>query len=205
MRLAGAWNSEDQHVLLSVHERALQQRPRLLHHLGRQSLQLQRRPALLQRQPRVAQQPLDPPLLPLLALPLRQTQQVLLVAQRLLLRLRAPVPRSSSGTPAGAVLSGSPSASPARPCPVPSATSMPSSKASYDARSTPATVTAVGDNTLSLRASSAATRPALSGPRASSRRTSAASTPASLCRAARYKIPRYSLAARSGCCAVSTS
>src|SRR6185437_12482039 len=77
----------DQHVLMPLHERPLQQRPRLLHHLGRQTLQVQRLPVLLQRQPRIVQQPLHALVPPLLALPLRQQQQVLREAQPLLLRL----------------------------------------------------------------------------------------------------------------------
>lgn len=82
-----SWYPEYQDVLVSIHERPLQQRTHLLHHLDRQTLQVQRRPALLQRQPRRPQQPFDATLLPLLTLTLGQAQQVLLVAQRLLLRL----------------------------------------------------------------------------------------------------------------------
>src|ERR1700733_15681860 len=48
---------------------------------------LQRRPTLLQRQPRIVQQPPPPLVPPLLALPLRHPQQVLLETQPLLLRL----------------------------------------------------------------------------------------------------------------------
>src|SRR5207248_2339106 len=54
---------------------------------GRQPLQVQRRPGLLQRQPRVVQQPLHPLIPPLLALPLGQGQQVLIEAEPLLLGL----------------------------------------------------------------------------------------------------------------------
>jgi enamine deaminase RidA (YjgF/YER057c/UK114 family) len=61
------------------------------------------------------------------------------------------------------------------------------------------------DNALSLCVSSAVTKLAWSGPPASSSGASAASTAASLCRAARCKICRYSVDARSGCCAASTS
>src|ERR1051326_8329171 len=87
MRLPGPWNSKYQGVLSTIHERALQQRAGLLEHLRRQTLQLQGLPALFRRQPRLAQQTLDPVVPPLLTLPLHQAQQVLLVAQPLLLGL----------------------------------------------------------------------------------------------------------------------
>src|SRR5262249_25498357 len=65
----------------------LLQTPGLLQHPGRETLQLQRLPALLQRQSRLPQQPLDPLVATLLAFPLRQPKQVLLEAQSLLLGL----------------------------------------------------------------------------------------------------------------------
>src|SRR5207302_25517 len=55
--------------------------------LRRQTLQVQRRPALLQVQPRRLQQPLDPVVLPLLALALHQLQQEVRVTPRLRRRL----------------------------------------------------------------------------------------------------------------------
>jgi hypothetical protein len=79
------------------------------------------------------------------------------------------------------------------------------SKASYDAKSTGATVTCVGDISLSLRFSSASTAATLGGRPASSSRVNAASTPLSERRAATCKIPKYSFAARSGCRSASTS
>jgi hypothetical protein len=79
------------------------------------------------------------------------------------------------------------------------------SKASYDARSTAATVTCVGAISLSLRFNSASTADAFGGSPFSSSRSNAASTPLSERRAATGKIPKYSFAARSGRRSRSTS
>ena len=143
MGLPRARRPKHQHVLTPIQERPLQQRPRLLHHLGRQPLQVQRRPALLQRQTRLTQQTLDAIVAPFLALPLRQPQQVLLEAQPLLLGLTRQllVTAPESGQMQFLQILRQPS--PSRPCPSPSSASLPSSKASYRLRSTAATVTAV--------------------------------------------------------------
>jgi hypothetical protein len=79
-------------------------------------------------------------------------------------------------------------------------TSSPPNRASYTVRSTGVTVTSVTDKGLSLHRRYSSTAAALTGPPRSHNAARAASTPASVCRAATYRICRYSLAARSGCC-----
>jgi hypothetical protein len=75
-----------------------------------------------------------------------------------------------------------------------------SSKASYDARSTGATVTSSNERPSFFR-NSAITADTVNRTADSSfiNRLSAASTPLSLSRAANCRMLRYSLAARSGC------
>jgi hypothetical protein len=67
------------------------------------------------------------------------------------------------------------------------------------------TATSVTDKGLSLLRRYSATAAALTGAPRSHKAANAASTPASDCRAARYRICKYSLAARSGCCRHKTS
>jgi len=80
-----------------------------------------------------------------------------------------------------------------------------SNKASYSDRSTGPTVTSVSDIGLSLERSLCSTAAAVGGTPAAASSANAASTPASLRRAARYRIAKYSFAARSGCRSASTS
>jgi len=51
VRLARARLAEHQHILMLINEQSLQQRPGLLHYFGRQPLQVQGLPTLLQGQP----------------------------------------------------------------------------------------------------------------------------------------------------------
>jgi hypothetical protein len=75
---------------------------------------------------------------------------------------------------------------------------LPVRKESYDAKSTTATVTCVGDIVLSLRFNSSSTADTLGGLPLSNNCSNAASTPLSDRRAARCRIAKYSRAARSG-------
>src|ERR1019366_3410101 len=74
---------ENQNVLFPVQKAAVQQRPELPGRFRRRPLEIESLLRLLQRQPRVFQQPLHPALPPLLAFPRDHFQQILLIAQRL--------------------------------------------------------------------------------------------------------------------------
>ena len=86
VRLPRARSAKDQHVLAPVQERALQQGARLLHHLGRQALQVQPR-QLFSSGSRDCRSSRSMRLSAAPGTPGGQPQQVLLVAQPLLLRL----------------------------------------------------------------------------------------------------------------------
>src|SRR3990170_8300585 len=73
-------------VLLAVQKRPIQQRLYLSRDLGRQTLQIKVGQVLLQGKVRLPEEPSDTVLSPYLTLPLRQFQQITLVAERLLLR-----------------------------------------------------------------------------------------------------------------------
>ena len=74
--------AEHQQVLATVEEAALQKRSHLSGHFRRKPFQVEVAQVLLQRQPGLTQEPIDPIRPADLALPLGKLQQVLLVAER---------------------------------------------------------------------------------------------------------------------------